>query len=74
MKILFRFVICRVRAFATEFKVDPMFTPESKTNMGGTLTLRLAGSPQSRLFRAFDNNAYTVCYNRSINRSQSCHQ
>ncbi len=64
----FVFVVCllvALVAFATDFKVvDPMFTPEPKPNKGGTLTLRLSGSPQSWLFYgSLDNNAYTVCYN-----------
>ena len=61
----FVFVVCllvALVAFATDFKVvDPMFTPEPKPNKGGTLTLRLSGSPQSWLFYgSLDNNAYTV--------------
>lgn len=44
--------------------VADYFTADKAPKKGGTLTLRLAGAPQSWLFYGvIDNNAYTVIYN-----------
>lgn len=55
----------RLPVNTTEPKVvADYFTADKAPNRGGTLTLRLAGSPQSWLFYGvIDNNAYTVIYN-----------